>query len=106
MLKMMGIAAALEGYYSRHAHLLQRLLFLAGGLLLIEPSLITDIIGIVVIIIPILWQDLESKKLGGKMEPSFDTYKDMSFGKKLTTILTESFVMIGKLFKGKSSANV
>ena len=27
------IAAALEGYFTRHAHLLQRLLFLAGGLL-------------------------------------------------------------------------
>ena len=101
---MMGIAAALEGYYSRHAHPLQRLLFLAGGLLLIEPSLITDIIGIIVIIIPILWQDLENKRLGGKMAPSCDVYDGMSLGKKLTTMLTESFVMIGKLIKGNKSA--
>ena len=43
---MVGLGAALEGYFTRHAHLLQRVLFLAGGLLLIEPSLITDIIGI------------------------------------------------------------
>ena len=101
---MLGIAAALEGYFTRHAHLLQRLLFLAGGLLLIEPSLITDIIGVVIIIIPILWQDLENKKFGGRMEPSHDTYVGMSFGKKLSTVLAESFVMIGKLFSKKDSS--
>ena len=101
---MLGIAAALEGYFTRHAHLLQRLLFLAGGLLLIEPSLITDIIGVVIIIIPILWQDLENKKFGGRMEPSHDNYAGMSFGKKLSTVLTESFVMIGKLFSKKDSS--
>ena len=101
---MLGIAAALEGYYTRHAHLLQRILFLAGGLLLIEPSLVTDIIGVIIIIIPILWQDLENKKFGGRMEPSHDTYAGMSFGKKLTTVLTESFVMIGKLFSKKNDS--
>ena len=101
---MLGIAAALEGYYTRHAHLLQRILFLAGGLLLIEPGLITDIIGVVIIIIPILWQDLENKKFGGRMEPSHDTYAGMSFGKKLGTVLSESFVMIGKLFSKKDDS--
>ncbi len=100
---MLGIAAALEGYYTRHAHLLQRLLFLAGGLLLIEPGLMTDILGVVIIIIPILWQDLENRKFGGRMEPSHDTYAGMSFGKKLSTVLTESFVMIGKLFSKKNN---
>ena len=101
---MLGIAAALEGYFTRHAHLLQRILFLAGGLLLIEPSLVTDIIGVIIIIIPILWQNLENKKFGGHMEPSHDTYAGMSFGKKLTTVLTESFVMIGKLFSKKNDS--
>jgi len=101
---MLGIAAALEGYFTRHAHLLQRLLFLAGGLLLIEPGLMTDILGVIIIIIPILWQDLENKKFGGRMEPSHDNYAGMSFGKKLSTVLTESFVMIGKLFSKKDSS--
>ena len=101
---MLGIAAALEGYYTRHAHLLQRILFLAGGLLLIEPGLMTDILGIVIIIIPILWQNLENKKFGGKMEPSHDTYDGLSFGKKLMIVLTESFVMIGKLFSKKNDS--
>ncbi len=101
---MLGIAAALEGYFTRHAHLLQRVLFLAGGLLLIEPSLVTDIIGVIIIIIPILWQNLENKKFGGRLEPSHDTYAGMSFGKKLGTVLTESFVMIGKLFSKKNDS--
>ena len=101
---MLGIAAALEGYFTRHAHLLQRILFLAGGLLLIEPSLVTDILGVIIIIIPILWQDLENKKFGGRMKPSHDNYAGMSFGKKLGTVLTESFVMIGKLFSKKNDS--
>ncbi len=101
---MLGIAAALEGYYTRHAHLLQRLLFLVGGLLLIEPGLMTDILGIVIIILPILWQDLENKKFGGRLEPSHDNYAGMSFGRKLVTVLTESFVMIGKLFSKKNDS--
>lgn len=96
---MVGIGAALEGYFTRHAHLLQRLLFLAGGLLLIEPSLITDIIGIVLIAIPIAWQMLENRKFGGKLEASSDHYKGMSFIKKCGYMLVESFVMIGKLVK-------
>ena len=98
---MLGVAAALEGYFTRHAHLLQRLLFLAGGLLLIHPGLITDIIGVVLIVIPILWQDLENKKFGGRMEPSHNIYAGMGFGKKLGIVLTESFVMIEKLFSKK-----
>ncbi len=96
---MVGIGAALEGYFLRHAHLIQRVLFLAGGLLLVEPSLITDVIGIVLIVLPMLWQLLENKKLGGKLEPSFDIYKGMGFFKKTGYQLIESFVMHGKLFK-------
>jgi len=101
---MIGIAAALEGYYTRHAHLLQRILFLAGGLLLIEPGLFTDILGIVIILIPMAWQWLENKRFGGRMEPSSHLYEGMSFGKKLGKILAESFVMIAKLFKKSESA--
>jgi len=96
---MIGIGAALEGYFTRHAHLLQRLLFLAGGLLLIEPSLITDIIGIVLIVIPMAWQALENRKFGGKLEASADRYNGMSIIKKYSYMLIESFVMLGKLFK-------
>ena len=95
---MIGIAAALEGYFTRHAHLLQRLMFLAGGLLLIEPGLLTDILGIVIIVIPVLWQVLENKRFGGKLEPSSKIYEGLSFGQRIARVLSESFVMIAKLF--------
>ncbi|MBE5781677.1 MAG: TRAP transporter permease [Clostridiales bacterium] len=98
---MIGVAAALEGYMTRHAHLLQRILFLAGGLLLIEPGLMTDIVGIVIIAVAFLWQALENKRLGGKMVPSVGYYKDMSAGKRIGFVLAESFVMLGRLVKGK-----
>ncbi|MBQ4090626.1 MAG: TRAP transporter permease [Clostridia bacterium] len=96
---MVGLGAALEGYFTRHAHLLQRILFLAGGLLLIEPSLITDIIGVVLVAIAILWQTLENRKFGGQLEASSDKYKGMNFFKKIGYMLIESFVMLAKLLK-------
>ena len=96
---MVGIGAALEGYLTRHAHLLQRILFLAGGLLLIEPGLMTDIIGIAIVAVAFIWQILENKRLGGKMEPSAGRYKGLGLGKRIGVILSESFVMLGKLFK-------
>ncbi len=99
---MIGVAAALEGYLTRHAHLLQRLLFLAGGLLLIEPGLTTDIIGILLVAVAYIWQAAENKRLSGRMEPSFDLYKDMPLGKRIGFVLSESFVMLGRLFKGNA----
>ena len=101
---MFGIGAALEGYYSRHAHLLQRLLFLAGGLLLVDPGLLTDIIGIALVVLTAAWQELENKRFGGRMEPCANYYAGMSLGKRVVTVLTESFVMIGRLITGKSAS--
>ena len=101
---MVGVGAALEGYMSRHAHLLQRVLFLAGGLLLIEPSLMTDIIGIVVIGAAILWQEIENKRFGGRLEPSFEKYNGMGTVKKIGYMLAESFIMFGRLFKKSAKA--
>ncbi len=100
---MMGIGAALEGYYTRHAHLFQRVMFLIGGLLLVEPGLITDIIGIGLVVVAGLWQELENRKLGGRMKPSNDFYKGMSFVEKLKSIFTESFVMIARVITGNKN---
>jgi len=96
---MVGIGAALEGYMMRHAHLLQRVLFLAGGLLLIEPGLMTDILGIGLVAVGVVWQMIENKRLGGKLEASSEVYAGMSFFKKIGFICMESFVMLGRLFK-------
>ena len=101
---MIGIAAALEGYFTRHAHLLQRALFLMGGLLLIEPGLLTDILGVAIILVPILWQMLENKRFGGKLEPSHQLYEGMSVGEKAKAVLTESFTAIAKLFQKSAEA--
>lgn len=98
---MIGIGAAVEGYYKRHAHPLQRILFLVGGFLLVDPGMITDFVGLAIIICCFGWQWLENKKFGGKLEPSSDFYAGMSFNKKMGYMATESFVMIGRLFGRK-----
>ena len=99
LIGMRGIGAAVEGYYSRHAHPLQRLLFLVGGLLMIEPALMTDIVGLMLIVLGAVWQELENRKFGGKLEPSSDCYAGMSFGKKMAVMSTESFKAIGALLR-------
>ena len=101
---MIGIAAALEGYFTRHAHLIQRLMFLAGGLLLIEPGLATDILGVAIIAVPIVWQEIENRRFGGRMQPSFHLYDGLSFWEKAGKVLSESFVMIARLFRRKPGA--
>ncbi|MEG0934902.1 MAG: TRAP transporter permease [Clostridia bacterium] len=101
---MFGIGSALEGYCTRHAHLLQRILFLAGGLMLVDPGLLTDIIGIGMVGVAMLWQEMENRKFGGRMVPSNDFYAGMSTGERVTSVLTESFVMLGRLFKKSPSA--
>ena len=100
---MFGIGSALEGYCTRRAHLLQRILFLAGGLLLVDPGLLTNINGIGLVVLAYLWQMLESKRLGGYTEPAHNFYDGMSITQRIITFFTESFVMIGKLIKGKSN---
>jgi TRAP-type uncharacterized transport system, fused permease components len=92
---MIGIGIAVEGYGSRHAHPLQRILFAVGGLLLIDAGLVTDLIGVGIILLCFLWQALENKKLDGHMEPADGFYKD----KKKGYWLTESFREIARLIK-------
>lgn len=103
LIGMLGVGAALEGYFTRHAHLLQRIMFLAGGLLLIDPNIVTDIMGITLVAVAVVWQEIENRRFGNRMEPAHNYYEGMSAGKKIVTVLTESFVMIGKLFSGKKS---
>jgi TRAP transporter 4TM/12TM fusion protein len=53
---MTAIGAATEGWLLVRASLLERLLFLAGGLLMIDPNGLTDIIGLVVLALPVFSQ--------------------------------------------------
>ena len=57
-----GISAGLEGYVLRPAGWIERTVLLAAGLMLVIPELITDIIGIVLIVGVILYQKFFQKK--------------------------------------------
>ena len=57
-----GVAAALNGYLFRRMNILVRILFAAGGLLMMDPSNITDVIGIVVFAAALLWQLMASRR--------------------------------------------
>jgi TRAP transporter 4TM/12TM fusion protein len=59
---MMGIAIGLEGYMWRRVNLVERLMAVAGGLLLIDPGLVTDIIGFCLILTVIFLQWAGRKK--------------------------------------------
>lgn len=55
-LGIFGIAAALEGYVVARAPWWQRILLAAGGLCLIDPELMTDVVGVAVIVVVIVLQ--------------------------------------------------
>ncbi|NLU46703.1 MAG: TRAP transporter permease [Syntrophomonadaceae bacterium] len=50
-LGMLGLATAVAGYLLTHAHLLERIMFFVGGLLMIDPSVTTDVIGFVLLMV-------------------------------------------------------
>lgn len=56
LIGMVGIGAAMEGYLLTHTGKIERVILLVGGLLLIDPGLITDIAGIGSIVAVFLYQ--------------------------------------------------
>ena len=63
LLGIFAVAAGLEGYMHRPTPIWQRLLLLVGGLMLISPDGMTDIIGVVIIaVIVVLQYGLHPKK--------------------------------------------
>ena len=59
---MVGIAAGLSGYLLRDMNLIERLVTIAGGLLLIIPGIWTDLGGVLLIAVILVWQALRQKK--------------------------------------------
>ena len=57
-----------------------------------------------IVAIPVVWQTVENRRFGGRMEPSSHLYDGMSLGQKAKAVLTESFVMIARLFKREDAA--
>ncbi len=61
---LFGIAAALNGYLYRHIHWLLRLVLVAGGLGMMIPGTLTDVIGFALVAAVIVYQKLTTKKHG------------------------------------------
>lgn len=57
-----GIAAAMEGYCMANMSIIVRIVIAAGGLLLIHPALLTDAIGLAVVILCLIYQLSISKR--------------------------------------------
>ena len=62
LLGIFGVATALNGYLLRPMNPLVRILFAAGGLLMLDPSTVTDLAGIVVFAVALTWQILSAKR--------------------------------------------
>ncbi|MCR5136143.1 MAG: TRAP transporter permease [Oscillospiraceae bacterium] len=60
-----GVAAALNGYLYRPMNPLVRLLFAAGGLLMMYPSTLTDLIGVAIFAIVFAWQYFSARRPSG-----------------------------------------
>jgi TRAP transporter 4TM/12TM fusion protein len=63
MIGMFGVAMCLQRFYVRKMNLVQQLMSLAGGLMLIHPELWTDFVGIGLILIVVLWQRYDHKRM-------------------------------------------
>jgi TRAP transporter 4TM/12TM fusion protein len=59
MLGMVGIGMCIEKFWTTRLNAVQQLIALAGGLLLIDPGWATDIMGVVLIAVVIIWQKLK-----------------------------------------------
>ncbi|MCR4657773.1 MAG: TRAP transporter permease [Lachnospiraceae bacterium] len=63
LIGIVGIAAALEGYLFMHMGIVDRLLFAAGGLMMISPGSMTDVIGLALIAAGICLQFVKRRKV-------------------------------------------
>ena len=62
LIGIFGVAAALNGYLLRRMNPLIRILSAAGGLLMMDPSALTDLVGVVLLSAAVLFQVLIAKK--------------------------------------------
>ena len=59
---MFGVSAALEGYLLKHMRWYERIVSAIGGLLLIYPGVVTDVIGLSLVAVVVCLQIFSSKK--------------------------------------------
>ncbi len=58
---MVSISAGLEGYFIGNAKIWERLIFIAGGLFMVIPSPITDVIGLVLFAVSVVMQLIRNR---------------------------------------------
>ena len=59
---MFAVSASLEGYLLRHMPWYQRIISLVGGLLLIYPGVVTDVIGVCLVAVIVVIQMIAKNK--------------------------------------------
>ena len=62
LIGIFGVSAGIRGFVMRHMNTIERILIIIGGLLLIYPGVITDVIGLVTISLLIMFQ-IKTKKI-------------------------------------------
>lgn len=61
LIGMLGVSMCMEKFWDTRLNLLQQMMALCGGLLLIHPGTITDVVGVVFIGVVIIWQKIQTK---------------------------------------------
>ncbi len=64
LLGIFGVSAGLEGWILTNMNPVQRIISAGAGILLIDPSPLTDVIGVAIITLIIVWQIFQKKKNG------------------------------------------
>ena len=57
-----AVSAALEGYFRHHMRWYERIISVCGGLLLIYPGIVTDVIGLALVAVVVVYQVMTKKK--------------------------------------------
>lgn len=60
---MIGLSASLIGYFIDNMSILERILLFAAGVLMIDPGMMTDIVGMIIFSVLAVWQKKRKKKI-------------------------------------------
>lgn len=62
LLGMVGLSVSMIGYYITKVNYLERILFFTGGILMIDPGLVTDVVGLGILTIATVIQVVKSRR--------------------------------------------
>ena len=57
-----GVASAMNGFLFKKQNWLVRIMLCAGGLLMMDPTVITDLVGMCILLAAVLWQYFSAKR--------------------------------------------